>query len=298
MKPYYLFALGPVASALQGVSSKYYNVKTKKANAFCNIAFMALAVILFFFFINKFRVTYNNVTFICGLGFGACYALCTIFNLIALKVGPISLTTLFLQFSLVLPVIFGIFFYYEYPGYLFYIAAALLAASILLIILKKSDGENKEAAVNPKWLLYAFISLFMNGGCCIVQTFHQRYWQKQGLDGHCKSEFMIFGMLFVIIFCIVGAFVTMRGWKKEEVADTVKNSMIYGGISGIMNGVLNLCTMIAVLHFDAKIVFPIMCGGALIVTILMSLILFKEKMTVKQWIGVGLGAVAIVLLNM
>ena len=60
MKPYYLLVLGPVSSAFQGISSKYYNVKTKKANVFCNIAFMALAVILFFFFYNKCKVTYNT----------------------------------------------------------------------------------------------------------------------------------------------------------------------------------------------------------------------------------------------
>ena len=208
------------------------------------------------------------------------------------------MTSLFLQFSLVLPVIFGIFVYSEYPGYLFYIAAALLITSILLITLKKSDEKSEEAGVNAKWLICALLSLFINGGCCIVQMFHQRYWQEEGLAGYCQNEFMIYGMLFVIIFGAIGAIITMKDWKKEEIADTVKNSVIYGGMAGIMNGVLNLCSLINILHFDAKIVYPIECGGGLMLTIILSLIVFKERMTVKQWIGVGFGAVSIVLLNM
>jgi len=299
MKPYYLFAIGPMSSALQSVSAKYYNIKTARVNVFCNTLFKAIGAALFFLVLNSFKMSYNPVTLLCGIGFGVCYALCTMFDLMALKIGPVSLTAMFLNFSLVMPVLFGIFFYKEYPSYLFYIAFVILMASILLITLKKSDGETKEASVNPKWFLYATLALLLNGGCCTIQTFHQRYWQGKGMEGHCKSEFMLYAMIFVILFCAVGTFITMnKGWERKERIDTVKNSAIYGGVTGLLNGALNLCTMIAVLHFDAKIVFPIMCGGALIVTILMSLILFKEKMTVKQWIGVGLGAVAIVLLNM
>ena len=46
----------------------------------------------------------------------------------------------------------------------------------------------------------------------------------------------------------------------------------------------------------AAIFFPIVNGGHLILTTLSALVLFKEKLTVRQWIGIAVGIVSVVLL--
>ena len=42
--------------------------------------------------------------------------------------------------------------------------------------------------------------------------------------------------------------------------------------------------------------FPIVNGGGLMLTTLTATLLFKERLSKKQWIGLALGAIAVILL--
>ena len=47
---------------------------------------------------------------------------------------------------------------------------------------------------------------------------------------------------------------------------------------------------------DSAVFFPIVNGGGLVLTTLAAVLLFKEKLSTKQWIGVVLGIASVVFL--
>ena len=71
---------------------------------------------------------------------------------------------------------------------------------------------------------------------------------------------------------------------------------IFGGMS---SAVLNLFIMLLIsTPMSESIIFPGIAVGGLIITIFFSAIVFKEKLLSNQWIGLGIGSVALVLLNL
>jgi drug/metabolite transporter (DMT)-like permease len=81
--------------------------------------------------------------------------------------------------------------------------------------------------------------------------------------------------------------------KKKLLTTTPIIMMIVCGICIAVNNVLNLYLSGAM---DSAVFFPIVNGGGLILTTLSALILFKEKLSVKRWIGIIFGIVAVILL--
>ena len=68
--------------------------------------------------------------------------------------------------------------------------------------------------------------------------------------------------------------------------------------AGICIVVLNVFVMkLALSDLTPSLIYPVIGVGGLAVVIVSSLLIFKEKMSLKQWIGVGVGAVAVVLLS-
>lgn len=47
---------------------------------------------------------------------------------------------------------------------------------------------------------------------------------------------------------------------------------------------------------DSAIFFPIVNGGGLVLTTLAAVLLFKERLSVKQWMGVAFGIISVVFL--
>jgi drug/metabolite transporter (DMT)-like permease len=47
---------------------------------------------------------------------------------------------------------------------------------------------------------------------------------------------------------------------------------------------------------DSAVFFPLVNGGHLVLTTLSAVVFFREKLTVKQWIGVGVGILSVLCL--
>jgi multidrug transporter EmrE-like cation transporter len=69
--------------------------------------------------------------------------------------------------------------------------------------------------------------------------------------------------------------------------------MIFSGICVGANHKLNLALAGEI---PSAVFFPIVNGGGLVLTTLAAVLLFKEKLSTKQWIGVVLGIASVVFL--
>ncbi|MDE5896825.1 MAG: hypothetical protein K2H43_03300 [Clostridia bacterium] len=116
---YLAVVFASVFNAAFSVGGECYNRRVKQPNPFCYT--LSVSVVVFFFFLcyGKFTVSYDALTFLTGGIYGICYCLSVAFLLAALRTGYVSLVSLIMAYSLLIPTLFGIFFYRSYPGYPF-----------------------------------------------------------------------------------------------------------------------------------------------------------------------------------
>ena len=64
-----------------------------------------------------------------------------------------------------------------------------------------------------------------------------------------------------------------------------------------MNGVCNFLVMILAVKMDASIMFPVMSAGGIVVTGLVSVFIYKEKLSRGQYAALVLGITSVVRMN-
>ena len=292
---YLILAGGAFVNMLQTVFIKSYDKRMKKSNNFIFTLFVGIAVMTFYLAINGFRYEFDLFTALCGLAFGVSYLTCMVFNVMALTTGPVAFASLFVNFAMLIPIAVGIFAYGEYPKLLFYIGMVLLLAA--LVILKLGGGAAKGGVrVTSKWMLCTFVAFLTNGICASLQPYHQR--QTGGLY---KSEFMVTAMAFVIVVCAAALLIgrkSARARGEESILVCAKKAGIFAFCSGVCNGLTNLTIMVATGHAPQTVIFPIVCGGGLIMVLLVSAIFYKEKLSKLQWTAVAVCFASFLMIGM
>lgn len=281
-----LLLLTTVSLSAQYVISGIYNQKGKKSNPFLFNLFMAAAVTLFFTAAAGFRLRWTWETVGYGLLFGVSYISSFLFQLYALKTGSISVTSLILSYSLIIPTVFGAIAYRETPSPWFYIGLAILAVSLFFVGFSGKKGEEKK--VRLKWLGAVAVAFIANGMCSVIQSHFQRL-----SEGAYKSEFMIAGMAMVVLVAAVGSAVTRKSAK-----NSFPRASWLGAICGVFNATVNLLVMLLVSRMDVSLVFPLVSAGSLIMTCFAAALFFRDRLDLLKTIGLVTGVVAIVFLNL
>jgi len=69
-------------------------------------------------------------------------------------------------------------------------------------------------------------------------------------------------------------------------------------LCGLANGIVNLFTMILSNTMPASVMFPLISGGGIILSTIVSIVLYKEKLNTYQFIGLLMGIASVVFLNL
>ena len=279
-----------LAIALQNALRKQYNTggnstAPEKKGTFIFSAVSCFAALVFFLISSGFKLTFVPELIPYALGFAASYGTAVIFGFLAIKHGSLSLSSLISSYSLIIPTVFGILFLGEKTTVTFYIGLAVLCISLFLINSKKSDDGIK---ITPKWILFVVLGFVGNGVCSAVQALQQR-----AFGGLYKSELMIIALSAVVLTLLTISFITER----ELILPSIKYGGIYMVSNGLSNGVCNLFIMLAVGLMNAALMYPLISAGGIICTTLISIFVYKEKFTTKQYVAFAFGILAVILLN-
>ena len=204
---------------------------------------------------------------------------------VAYKCGPYGLTRLIGNFALLFTIFYGIFFLDEQPKIVTYIGIVMIFAAMVLINYKKK-GED-EMGISLKWLILVTISLVANGFIGIFTKM-----QQIRFEGACDSEFQIIsiGGSFILL-AIIGLIL-----DRDKLPYFLKHGSVYGIGAGICNGAKNFLTLVIYTLLPLSIIAPMKTGLGMLATFALALLIYKEKYTKKQIIGVILGVVAVILL--
>ena len=280
-----LLVLVMVAMLFQSVGQKQYNIKTGNRGTYIFNAVCTMSAAVFFICMDKGGLQFEPGLLPYVFGFAVAYGSAVLFSFLAIREGSMSFTCLATSYSLFIPTVYGLLFLKESASLYLYIGFALLAVSIFFINSKKGDN-----AFTVKWLIYALLAFLGNGFASTTQTM-----QQLKFEGNYKSEFMILALIIVSGLFWVLALTS----EKSEIKPCFKKAGVFMVFTGLANAVVNQLVMTLVSRgMPASIMFPVISGGGIVFTTMISVLFYKEKLTLKQYIGLLCGAASVVFMSL
>ena len=231
-------------------------------------------------------------SFTLSIFFGLSIALTQIFQSKALGQGPASTVTLIYACGFLIPIFYGLFFWDESVSVFQWLGIALLLFSLTLCLLKKEKYRKFSS-----WIPFAVAAMLGSGSSAIFQKTHQYSDFSSEI-----SFYLLFCLFFSSVFTGVAYLVTKEEKNaKKEAVDKKRaffKSFIIPACLGICVGLLNFLNLILSGNLPSVILFPIYNVGSMLLVILLSAIIYKDKMTALQKVGFFLGIAAILIIGL
>lgn len=270
--------------SVQSVMKKAYNQKVAGGTLSFSAA-SCVAALLVFLITSGGKLNFHTEFLPYSLLFAVSYSVAVVTNLLAIMAGPLSLTSLLISFSLLIPTFYGIFALNEPVSANLFLGLGLLAAALVLINIEK-QGEKK---ITLKWIFYVALAFVGNGMCSTVQKVQQTVF-----PGQYMSEFMIVALVISAIAMGIFALCT----EKKQFLPNLKAGFWMYAANGLANGITNFLVIFLSPRLAASVMFPVVSAGGIVLTFLISLFFYKEKLSKWQILGSVLGLVSVIFLNL
>ena len=236
---------------------------------------------------NDAQITVSEIIqtnwFIAAIGLG--FLFIAIFNVMALTAqrNGLSVASVASKMSLIIPVIFGIYVNNESTEAQKLIGIALALVAVYLTSIKQKDNSVVTKSI------YLPIILFIGSG--IIDTSVNHFAPKGNIPLFLSS---IFGIAAIIGFSLF----------TYKSITTKKRFQLKNIPFGILLGVVNYGSMYFLLlalrveNTESSTIFTINNIAILALSTLVGLILFKENISKKNWIGIILAFIAILLVTL
>lgn len=281
MTVFYLTAI-ILGITFQNVIKKPYAEKTNgKGPYFFSLLISFSAMLFFVFTSNGFE--WNKDVILYSTFFAVSYVIATVFAVYAIGSGPLSITSLIIAYSLIMPTVYGLVFLGDPFSTKLFIGIVLLVISLFLI-----NKKNSEAPITFRWIIYVILAFVGNGMCSVFQKMEQ-----VAFDGRYKNEFMMIALAGVVV--ILSVLVLTK--ERHEIKIYAKAGWHIAIACGIANGVVNLFVMILSNLMPVSVMFPLVSAGGIIITYLISRFFYKEKLTKTQFVGFLIGIASVIFLS-
>lgn len=197
----------------------------------------------------------------------------------------VTVTSLSSKLSVVLPTLAGVVLFSEKLNFVATMGIVLALVALVLVVGGK-NATNKDIKIN--WLLPVLIFFGTGTGDILMKLTEQ---QNSSDDMGFMIAFIYFiAMLFGFL---VVAFDLIRGKSKWQWKSAI------GGITlGVINFFSTFCVYNAMRCFDNVVLFPVYNIGVVCLTALTGWLLFKEKLTWKNYLGLAIAIIAVILITL
>lgn len=296
-----LLIISIIVCFVAGISKKYYTKActggVKQINFYnAIISVFAIATFLIWGGFGKASL----FTVLLALLFGLITALQYLFTLKAISIGSWAYTTVISCLSTLIPTCSGWIFWGE-PISWVQIVGVLLFVVCFIFSADLSSDENKKLSL--KWLLYVSIAFICTGGIGVLQ----KVFASSSYAGQLNA-FLIIAFIFAFLFATsIFTFITIKDRKSGDVKiekEKTKSINVYYSflwiaiiaVCGIFVAINNKLNLYLSGVFESAFLFPVLNGSNILLTTLFSVLVFKDKLKVKQWIGFGVGIIALFFL--
>lgn len=300
---YMYLIVAVLLNTTSSIFGKVYNRKNenlKSADIVYNLVFMICACV-FWAILYLTHLDFDPGVLKYSFAFALSYIVCNVALIKALKHGSAALTSLFMGLSLIITSVWGLIFWGQKATAAVIIGLIMVVVSITLCL-----NPQKSQKFSIKWVVFALLAMAGNAGCAIVQRT-----QMVKFDGE-YSNMMMFFATFISAFTyslitVITSFANRKhNYEKTEmtsVKTTHKEKKVrmlwIPSVAAACNVLLNLFVMLlALTELSPSLIYPVLSAGGISLVTVYSLIVFKERMKLVQWIGIVVGIAAVVMLSL
>lgn len=293
INPYILLGISIFVTLLYGLLRNLYSKKYMKSQAdlyWLNTVATCCTIVVVFALSGGIPIP-SLYTAGLGLLYGIATLGCTILNLLALTCGPFSYTSVILSSSMLIPALSGAIFWKEPVSIWQYVGVVLIIVSLVLSV----DSQKGDKQASFKWLFCCLGAFLFAGAIGILQKVHQSSTYKEEINSFLLIAFLISAVFSIVLYLInrkkAVDIENEPGMKSTKVAFVMISS-----VTGICVALANMFNMYLSGVIPSVFFFPVVNGANVILSAFVGVVLFKERMSKKQWCGMIVGIVAILLL--
>ena len=300
--PYLFLFFSVLCYSSSSISGKYFNRKNEKndVSSYYNL-FQALVSFFTWGVLAVISGGFNVNILPYSLGFAFFISIWCLSLIRALKTGSASVTSLFLNFSNIIVSVYGVVFWNNKLSFFCILGLVFAVVSLVLCICGDSDkksnqwqnsecqlNDGKRSGFSVRWLIYCFLVMFANSGCAIVQREQQIAFNYE-FGNLCMAFAAFFSFIFFVIIFLL---------RKDKTQIPEKGTLVFPVVSGVLNVGLNFFViLLAPSNLSPSFIYPTIGIGGLVLVILFSRIVFKEKITPIKLAGLIIGLIATALLS-
>ena len=283
---YYLLLVSIFAATFNSIFLNRAQVN-KKGEIFKFNLFVALLWGVIIFVINKGHIFLNTQVLLWGVAYGITQALFILFKIAAMSSGPVSVTTLIGNCSLLISVVVSLVVWKEKVTAVDISGLFLLILSIFMCTGKKEDGQYKKA-----WKYYVVFFLIFAAMVGIVF----KAFGKAENSAYCDDMMFTASCTMIIFYSISCIFFGSFKLKNNAKSNKVR-FLAYSLICGLLSFLYNRLNIFLAGTIDAIIFFPAFNGGVILLSALFGVLICREKLTMIQKAGFITGIMAICLIG-
>ena len=203
----------------------------------------------------------------------------------ALSIGNVSLTAMISNFSMVLNVLMSYIFFDEPISAMRLFGISLTVTSFIIC-----NGGGEKGGVDRKWLILAVLAMFSTSAGSIVQ--------KMLGESPYRNENQAFISCLYLVSALIGGLIYPVLRKSEKLNLKIGFGMIkYAVAVGVSLALYQWVYTYGLANIEGTFLFPSLSGGTIILTTLSGILIFKDKFTHRQIVGVIIGIISLVLMN-
>ncbi len=282
--PFAVSMLFVVAAALSitfmSLAMRYATLKTKSLWGVILGNYLTAATIMAALVFSNGSWIVSPFTIRLGILTGFTYVAGMYMNLTLMDKRGAAITSTVIQLGVLIPVAVSIFIYGETTTSIQLVGIVLAITSLPLIAAKPMEKLEIDKEIIPMILVTILIVGFSQLASKILV--------QSGLES--QNNFF-----FLAVFTSAAIIVTPLAYRNR--LDIERNDFLYGLGVGVFNLSSNRFTLLALTVLPGAIVFPVSSAGSLLMVTVAALILFKEKVSRINLVGILLTLVAVVMIN-
>lgn len=210
-----------------------------------------------------------------------------VFNLMALTAqkGGLSVMTVANKMSVVIPIAFGVFLYNEDVG-IFKVTGIVLALLAVWFTSKKKGSEQFDKRL---WYLPFFIFLGSGLADTIINHMQANYVPSKDLAVFSTSLFLFCGLIGVAVLLVKMCFGKLNFSLKSVAGGFVLGFPNYFSIYYFLKALSQP-------NYESSLIFSANNLLVVIVSVLLGLFLYQEKLSKQNFFGLGMSIIAIIVL--
>ena len=285
---YLLLALSVVLSSGRNLLSKNLSgIKFGTRNFFlCQCVLFSFGGVALVLFGKISRSHIAPITFIYATVYALLLVLAQWFYTAALSKGNTGLCSTVYSLGFILPTLSGAIFWEETFSFLDLSGVLCAIAAVVISGLKQ---KSKEKSTKAYYFLPLVVAMLASGGLGIVQKLQQ------------KSAFAEQNSIFLLIAFLIASAISLifsAFAKNQGNTERVFGKLAIASFVGIFFGCCNLLNTTLAGRLPSAIFFPTLNIGVILLSILLGMLLFKEKITKREIAVLILGGSSILLLNL